>query len=272
MATNPIPWKSDQLYAVTLDSWDPQQPNDRNRPEMPPAQLTTATRLALAAIGHPVRTRGHVQAGARARLAVSRVARRSARILASRTASFFPMFDTPFLYGSGWDGAADAGPEPVVVLSKETNEKTFGGENSVGRMLSVGGHEMRVVGVLDDWVPGPKFYDLNNGPFQEPEDVYMPFRWAVDLEFGQVGNTNCWKSERIESSPGLPELRVRLGADVGRAADDARTRERYQAYLDNYAREQKAAGRMARPLNNQLFNVDALARFQPGGARRTTAC
>ena len=40
---------------------------------------------------------------------------------------FFPMFDVPFRYGSGWDKKADAGPEPVVVLSEEMNDKLFGG-------------------------------------------------------------------------------------------------------------------------------------------------
>ena len=33
----------------------------------------------------------------------------------------------PFLYGGPWDAKADAGPEPVMVLSKETNQKAFGG-------------------------------------------------------------------------------------------------------------------------------------------------
>ena len=28
MATNPIEWKSDQLYAVTIDTWDPDEPYD----------------------------------------------------------------------------------------------------------------------------------------------------------------------------------------------------------------------------------------------------
>jgi putative ABC transport system permease protein len=33
-------------------------------------------------------------------------------------------------------------------------------------------------------------------------------------------------------------------------------RDKFQAYLDNYARTQKALGRMERPLNNHLYNVD----------------
>ena len=51
------------------------------------------------------------------------------------TADFFAMFEVPFLYGGGWDAKADAGPEPVIVLSKEANQKAFGGVNSVGKTL-----------------------------------------------------------------------------------------------------------------------------------------
>ena len=36
MSGNPIWWKNDVLYAVTMDFWDPQQPNDEKKPELPP--------------------------------------------------------------------------------------------------------------------------------------------------------------------------------------------------------------------------------------------
>jgi putative ABC transport system permease protein len=37
---------------------------------------------------------------------------------------------------------------------------------------------------------------------------------------------------------------------------DAAARERFQAFIDNYAQEQKQAGRYQRPLNNRLTRVD----------------
>ena len=51
------------------------------------------------------------------------------------TADFFPMFDVPFLYGGPWNAKADEGPDPVVISSKDANEKAFGGVNSVGKTL-----------------------------------------------------------------------------------------------------------------------------------------
>ena len=60
VSTNPIPWKNDQLYAVTLDTWDPQQAHDRDRPELPPPQLPQPKHRAPrppAAPRHPARPR-----------------------------------------------------------------------------------------------------------------------------------------------------------------------------------------------------------------------
>ena len=59
------------------------------------------------------------------------------------------MFEVPFLYGSGWGSTADEGPEPVVVLAKRTNERLFGGENSVGRKIRIEDREFTVVGVTE---------------------------------------------------------------------------------------------------------------------------
>ena len=69
------------------------------------------------------------------------------------------------------------------------------------------------------------------------------------------GNTNCWKSEDDRVVPGLPELRVRVAADVGRAAHRAGPRPLPGLRRQLRAR-QKAAGRLPRPLNNRLFDVD----------------
>jgi cell division protein FtsX len=76
---------------------------------------------------------------------------------------FFPLFDVPFEYGNGWDRRADRAPEPVAVLGYKTNQKLFGGENSVGRSVRVEDRDFKVVGVLKTWRPLPKYYDPHNG-------------------------------------------------------------------------------------------------------------
>ena len=40
LAGDPIPEKSDRLFYVELDSWDPNRPYDDDHPERPPEQIT----------------------------------------------------------------------------------------------------------------------------------------------------------------------------------------------------------------------------------------
>src|SRR3546814_4440285 len=83
---------------------------------------------------------------------------------------FFPMLDVPFLYGSGWNAQDDAQRAAVVVISSKLNEKLFGGINSVGKTVNIEGKDYRVSGVLDNWNPQPRFYDVvNTGGFSEQE-------------------------------------------------------------------------------------------------------
>ena len=47
------------------------------------------------------------------------------------------------------------------------------------------------IGVIDAWLPQPKFYDLNNDAFDLPENLYLPWGWAEALKIPSGGNTNC---------------------------------------------------------------------------------
>jgi putative ABC transport system permease protein len=112
-----------------------------------------------------------------------------------------------------------------------------------------------VIGVLDDWEPMPKYFDVNNGAFQDMEGAYAPFSWGQVMELGSHGNTNCWKTEVIESYQGfLNSECIWFNAWV-----ELRTAEKQRAFrgfLDNYVVEQKKHGRFPRPLNNYLYDVD----------------
>lgn len=254
MATNPIAHKGDRLYAVTIDTWDPQQAYEEDKPEHPPTLMTYRDATHLYESKAAPRSLIMYKSGLLA-LPERQGVKPFETIARVTTHEFFSMFDVPFEYGGGWDAAADRGPEPVVVLSQETNEKAFGGENSVGRTLKLGKTDYRVAGVLKAYAPSPKFFDLNNGSFDDPEDVYVPFGWGRAQELPVYGNTNCWKSETIESYQDFLNSEcvwLQVWAELPTAAEH----DKFQAYLDNYARAQKAAGRMPRPLNNQLYDVD----------------
>lgn len=254
MAGNPIWWKDDRLYAVTMDSWSPEEPADDERPQLPPPQLPYKDARYLFASDIPERKvimykAEGVLAGGDA--AGSKPLRGIARMT---TGDFFAMFDVPLRFGGGWNAAADAGPEPVIVLSREYNDKLFGGANSVGRTILWNDREFRIVGVLDEWMPQPKFYDLNNGNFDVPEDMYVPFAWGERLELQSVGNTNCWKPENLATFRdflGSECVWTQMWVELPTAA----ARERMQAFIDAYWAEQRKAGRFERPRNNRLTNV-----------------
>jgi putative ABC transport system permease protein len=174
------------------------------------------------------------------------------------SADFFAMFEAPFLYGSGWDAAADAGQARVVVISRSLNDKLFGGENSVGRELQVRRVAMRVIGVLADWRPVPHYYDLTLGRYTAAEDVYLPFSTAMGLKLGASGNTNCWGNTAGISARdvGAPCAWVQYWVELESAAQAPA----FLDYLRQYSDEQRRAGRFERPTNVRLRNaVDWLA-------------
>jgi putative ABC transport system permease protein len=254
MSGNPIWWKNDVLYAVTMDFWDPQQPAWDDKPHLPPEQLTYRDAMAVYASDIPKhKVIMHKAAGI---LSLDGSQAKPERVTTRvTTKDFFAIFDVPFQYGGTWTDAADTGPEPVLVLSRKMNDKMFGGANSVGKRIRWNDNEFRVVGVRDHWMPLPTFYDVNNGSLEEPEDVYLPFGWNVALELQSAGNTNGWKPEDIKTYQDFlnsESVWIQMWVEL----PDATARDRYQAFLDNYAMRQKQGGRYQRPLNNRLTKVD----------------
>ena len=254
MSGNPIWWKNDVLYAVTMDFWDPESPSWDKKPELPPTQFTY--RDAMAVYASDIPTRKVIMHKAIGILSVDGQKVKPERIMTRvTTKDFFAMFDVPFQYGGTWTDAADTGPEPVMVISRRTNEKFFGGANSVGKRIRWNDHEFRIIGVRDTWLPLPTFYDVNNGNLEEPEQVYIPFGWNVALELQSAGNTNGWKPEDVKNYQDVLNSEM-IWIQMWVELPDRAAHDRFQAFLDNYAMGQKTAGRYLRPLNNRLTKVD----------------
>jgi putative ABC transport system permease protein len=253
-AHNPAGDRSGILFAPSIDSWDPKDGYEQDDKNLAPTMLTYRDARALYASTIPDRKLIMFKAGG----IFSRDDKgMDPEYMSTRmtTADFFGMFEVPFLYGNPWNAKADLGPDPVVVLSKEANRKAFGGIDSVGKSVRWHGREFRVIGVLDDWEPYPKFFDVSNGSFSDMEDAYIPFGWGQVLELGSDGNTNCWKTETIDSYQAFlnSECVWFHGWFELRSADKARA---FREFLDNYVIEQKKHGRFQRPLNNYLYDVD----------------
>ncbi len=250
MSSNPIPQKSDVLFYVQLDSGDP---NTIDEGDELVDQLTYLDATALMKAGKAYRQVASNRSGlvlepqGEGELPFSVDTRNT-------WSDFFPMFDLRFIYGSGWDDAADQNLERVVVLSKEINERVFGGEDSVGRSVRLNGMDFRVVGVMDEFLPVPKFYDVTNGAFDEAEEIFIPFNVAVEYELPRNGNTNCWKSpdgDGFEAFLNSECVWIQFWAELRNATE----KQDYMAFLNAYVEQQKELGRFPRPINNHLSDV-----------------
>jgi putative ABC transport system permease protein len=253
LSLNPIPHKSEVLFYVEMDSWDPNRGWSDDDPTAVPNQITYRDMMEILRSDIPTYQGGSFKASLF--LHPDPQVGRPYKVLARMCmADFFPLFDVPFAYGGGWDRPADQAPEPVIVLSHETNQKLFGGENSIGRLVRVEDRDFKVVGVLGPWRPLPKFYDPHNGPFERPEDIYLPFQHFHGFKVRSAGNTSNWKAfdwtdddEYIASEAVWIQFWVQL--------DTPEQHDAYLSFLDAYVNGQKKVGRMLRPTNNKLLPV-----------------
>ena len=251
---DPIPWKSSKLFVPQLQIFAPGRKGSDGEPQ---DALDYADAMALqrdhratlqsamymispsviprGAGRHPINVTGHAVYG-----------------------EFFPMLDVPFAYGSGWGADADSQRAAVAVISGKLNRKVFGGGNSVGKTLNIEGRDYRVVGVLGDWNPQPRFYDVvNTGGFNSgSEDLFLPFQTAIAAGMGNNGNTNC---DAVPKETGFVGLQRSTCIWIAYLAelDDVAAVQRYKQYLDHYARDQQTAGRFAWAPNNRLRDLPA---------------
>jgi putative ABC transport system permease protein len=253
-ARHPIPQKGDSLYYVRLDSWDPLKPYPGDDPTRPPTQVTYRDMVGLMQSKIPMRQSGMFKSNQYVYPdpKVGRPFRETVRLC---FADFFPMFDLPFRYGSGWDRKADQGPEPVVVLSQEMNDKLFGGSNSVGKTVRIANRDFRVVGILARWQPNVKFYDLTQNTILTPENIYLPFAFLKPMQLRTSGNTDGWgTSGGLSGFDGLLQSEtcwIQMWVELS----GPNAVKEYRDFLTAYVLDQKRSGRFPRPLNNRLSTV-----------------
>ncbi|MEP2651307.1 MAG: ABC transporter permease [Paraglaciecola sp.] len=252
MSANPIPHKSEQLFHIQVDNWDPNNPFNDDEDALP-NQLTWTDATNLTHAKKALRQSAMSMSGAIIEPQDSESKPFEASIRLAYT-DFFAMFDVPFLYGGPWDNNSDSNREQVVVLSKRTNESVFGGENSIGKNIVIAGRHFQVVGVIDTWEVMPKFYDVNNGPFNETEELFMPFSLKEDLELPNWGNNNCWKSPDGEGYAAFLRSEC-INTQMWVELPNAQAEADYLDFLNNYVRSQKELGRFPRPLHNRLNDV-----------------
>jgi putative ABC transport system permease protein len=252
MSGDPIPQKSTQLYVPQIDNWGPGKHNNGSVDGLEP-QLTYIDVMGLMNAHAAKRQTGMYAALLSLRPPDPK--QKPTKVIARvANADFFPMFDVPFKFGGPWGASEDEKRAAVVVITRQMNDKLFGGANSVGKSILLDNESYTVRGVLDDWRLLPRFYDLNIRPYGAGDAVFLPLMRALDKHMGNIGSTNCsgdvipgWDG-RLRSDCIWMQFWVELPstADV----------EKYRAFLNNYAGEQQHLGRFHWPPHTQLRDVN----------------
>jgi putative ABC transport system permease protein len=259
MGNDPIPNKSRQLFAVQIDNWGPRR-NGGSSGDNLTEQLSYTDAIALMNMRAAHRQTAMYATGAA--LTPSNPDLRPFQVHGRAAyADFFPMFSVPFLFGAPWTAADDAAHADVVVITRELNDKVFGGSNPVGKTVNLDGRDYRVMGVIDRWQPMPKFYDLNNDMYGKSEEAFIPFTRAVESQMPSWGNNNCHGDLGAPGWDG--HLRsecvwIQYWAELPTAADA----EHYRSVLNNYAAEQQHNGRFHWPPNTKARDVREWLNYQ----------
>ncbi|MBB3227328.1 putative ABC transport system permease protein [Luteibacter sp. Sphag1AF] len=246
---NPIPQKSDVLYMAQVDNWGPENTEKGE----PPNALSYIDAMAL------MRAKKASRQTAIYPIGPSVIPEDAGRLPMRQGAyavgaDFFTMFDAPFIQGGPWTSEDDDKHASTIVIDRKLNEKLFNGGQSVGKQVNLDGRLFRVTGVIDEWNPQPRFFDVvNTGGFDDAPGVYIPYNRAIDLQLATNGNNNCssdpgegWDNY-IRSECIWNAFWVELPTKAA-AAD-------YKRFLQGYASEQQRAGRFRWAPNVRLRGV-----------------
>jgi putative ABC transport system permease protein len=256
MDADPVPEKSGQLFAPQIDNYGPNNPKVVAGDEEHLQDQITYTDAVNLMNAHAATRQAAMYVTALPLTPPSRDLLPFQAPTRATYTDFFKMFEVPFLYGGPWSASDDADRAFVAVISRDLNDRVFGGANSVGRTLNLDNHEYRVVGVLDRWQPLPRFYDLTTSKYGEGEQLFIPFSRAIE------GHMESWESSNCAGDTGAPGwdgylhsecVWLQFWVELPTAADAAR----YRSFLNNYAAEQQRSGRFHWPPRTRLRDVKA---------------
>lgn len=165
--------------------------------------------------------------------------------------TFFSLFDVPFEYGGPWSKDTTMSGEAVIVLSKDINDKLFGGTNSVGQVLTVKGVRTTIVGVLSDWRIKTVFYDRGFSD-REKHEMFVPLGFAIQSNFMRAGTMYCEQAERERVGyVRRGDIRPLMASDCGwinlwAEITSRQQADEYAGLLKQYVVEQQQYGRYPR--------------------------
>lgn len=177
------------------------------------------------------------------------------RALARFTSTdFFPMFEVPLAAGHAWSAAEDDANALVAIIDRKLAGRLFGSADPIGKELRLPQGMFRVIGVLGEFKPAPRFYDLTSQRYGGDEQILLPFSTSRALKLDTQGSMRCWAaSDDGEGNRGLTAACAWLQYWV--ELDSPEKARDYLKYLADYSDTQRASGRFERPTNVRLHSV-----------------
>jgi putative ABC transport system permease protein len=263
LSGDPLPGKSDKLFypqlepstGATLRHWPMDLMDYASAHDLWSAHRATREAMVAEASTHVIPTASGQSPFAATTLAT--------------TSDFFPMFDVPFKYGGPWTAQDEARAARQVVLSAALNQRLFGGANSVGQDVVINGAQLRVVGVLDQWRPRPRFYMVvgsrnsggDTGDFYGPtEAIFLPMPTGIDIAQADMQPFTCWSDGNIDFKhmTTQPCAWVGLWVELPTAA----ARDGFRRFLDDYDAQQRSIGRFPHPKLTRMLSLHEWLAFQ----------
>src|SRR5699024_435789 len=105
-------------------------------------------------------------------------------------------FGGPLRHGRPWTSAEQAAHDPVIVIDSHLAEKLFGQADAVGRSVTFGSRQFRVVAVTAPWKPRVKFLGLahrGGDPLGQELQFFVPMGAALDAGVGPFISGKCPK-------------------------------------------------------------------------------
>lgn len=246
MSGDPIPHKSDRLMVVQVDNSPApppgEEPTERTADDLPNLSSWLDVRALLDAGAGLRRTGVYGTAGVIEPEHEGMQPTMASGLAVS--ADFFAMFEAPFRYGGAWSNEEEARETKAVVLSRGMADRLFGDLDPTGRTIRLMDSEYRVSGVLDEWIPTPRYFWLQTRRrFGENGDIYIPLRTAIASEADINGNVNCNGPTPVD--PGFQGLMrsecifLQYWVEVPEGG-----RAEYDRYLTDYVAAQKSLGRL----------------------------
>jgi len=255
-SSDPIPEKSDRLYAIQLDAGDIESDYEVETSADLWASLTYLDAKNLMEEDLPVVNKMmHYRFGTLVLPDDKDIDYFGAEVRATNR-SFFNMFDVDFLYGGSWSEVDDEGKN-VIILTEEINDKLFAGEDSVGQTLNTNDGDFKIVGVIKKWNIAMPYFEPYPHIGHEFAELYTPLNTFVNREpFSFNGSMNCWKPfDRGSHDAFLQAECAWVGFWVELASKD--DKPQLLESLNNYTTNQKTLGRFQRPTNNFATDVNA---------------